>query len=168
MNSIESPRRDCLHQRQMCHQTCHRLSIMGDSMARRRSPMLETFGDIKIYTVIKSAAAQELLQREARMLKWRLPVLTAMRPFMSIWRDVLRRIRIDLIIEYVIIVSSIQTILDIYQRDDISCREGIDSQNSTDEILCTVSPGRTVATRAALLTTHRKTSSLIVIRPSVP
>lgn len=96
----------------MCHGTCHKLSIEDDPKARRCLPMLETFGNIKIDTVVESAAAQELLQRETRMLKWRLPLLPAMEPFVSVRRDMLGRIRVDLIIEFMIIVRSIQTILD--------------------------------------------------------
>ena len=51
---------------------------------------------------------------------------------------------------------------------DSSLSEEIYLRNPTECILCTVSPGLTVATFEAPLTTTRKTSPLTVMSPKVP
>jgi hypothetical protein len=138
--------------------------LMSDSATKRhREPLLQPTRQIKVCTIKECPAAKKLLQFKARV--YRLALRPRKRKIQPLFVHVVRRPRVDLIVQHAIILRARQA---IYAPSAPNSNRNAAIRNSTALIFCTTSPGRISAACVADVTTHRNTSPPIAISPSVP
>lgn len=129
-----------------------------------RIPVLKTSRQIKVGAVVETASTEEFLHSHTRMFKSRVP---GMMMIEAIFVNIVCREIVDAIQNQIIIVGLVYAVWTLLLLNSKSQRLQ-DSRNSTDVIFRTFSPFLTEAALWAPLTTHRKISPLMVIKPRVP